>query len=214
MNIIISHSSTLICYMMEGRASRWVIYSHLLGVHVELLSAHGHLFIPLHAFPKWNRTEPQQTAIMLINQNVSQKNSNFDIEFCLFIKQKKKKRFTCLSSLNVSICCFSLFLYHCKVDIFRVIINLRDTWHTLQPSSADEDESSKNSEVSGTLFRIFTSLYLWVLNCCSDKSKLRTSAHLENIMGVFSLFPDTIVRQNLWAIQIFLLILSPWMHFH
>lgn len=35
-------------------------YSHLLGVHVELLSAHGHLFIPLHTFPKnrFNRTEP------------------------------------------------------------------------------------------------------------------------------------------------------------
>lgn len=33
-----------------------VIDSHLLGVHVELLSAHGHLFIPLHAFPKNKNT--------------------------------------------------------------------------------------------------------------------------------------------------------------
>lgn len=26
--------------------------TYLLGVHVEFLSAHGHLFIPLHVFPK------------------------------------------------------------------------------------------------------------------------------------------------------------------
>ncbi len=40
-------------------------YSHLLGVHVELLSAHGHLFVPLHTFPKnrFSRTEPQLTAL-------------------------------------------------------------------------------------------------------------------------------------------------------
>lgn len=34
----------------------WVL--HLLGVHVELLSAHGHLFVPLHAFPEQGRMEP------------------------------------------------------------------------------------------------------------------------------------------------------------
>lgn len=34
--------------------------SHLLGVHVELLSADGHLFVPLHALP-----EGQKKRVMI-----------------------------------------------------------------------------------------------------------------------------------------------------
>lgn len=55
MKIIGSRSHMLICYM-----SKILICSHLLWVHVELLSAHGHLFIPLHAFPNLKTDDTEQ----------------------------------------------------------------------------------------------------------------------------------------------------------